>query len=252
MKKILLIALSLIGAYKSYAHEFYNTDSNNILKIYSEEDFMPFNYYDDMFNFKGFSVEIVEEILREAKFKHTNIKVMPWARAYHLTQKQPNSLLFTMYRTPLREDIFKWVGPISTSRIVLIAKKDRKLDENNYSVASVRSSASLQAIQSKNISEDRLLQLNDIDLGLILLNKERVDAWAVSEITAERLIKKHEFNPEDFYIKEVLSENEMFFAFNKDTPDSTINYFAEKLDALKKSGFINHLMQKYDLMPKIK
>lgn len=241
-----LLALLVLISFNANAHDS-KSHGADVLKIYAEEDFSPFNYYDDNYVFKGASVEIVDEILEKAKFKHTNIKVIPWARAYHLTQIQPNSLLFSIYKTPLRDDLFEWLGPIAKSKLVLLVKKGHNIDPKTFTIAAVRASASLQTAQDIGIPESRIVKLNEVDLGLKLLNLNRVDAWAISLINARKLLKDNNLNMDDFYIYKTMAEREIYFAFNKQTSPDTINFFTEKLEELKKSGFIKKVLEKYNV-----
>lgn len=44
-----------------------------------------------------------------------------------LIQKEPNTALSAAARTPEREHIFKWVGPILNNKWILFAPKDSKI-----------------------------------------------------------------------------------------------------------------------------
>lgn len=85
------------------------------LQIFTEQA-PPFNFYTgSIFNYelKGSSIDIVEEIQSRNGFVN-DVSLTSWAASYDLVQYLPNSALFTTARTPEREDLFQWVGPIST------------------------------------------------------------------------------------------------------------------------------------------
>ncbi len=90
------------------------------LTILTEED-APYNFTRDGV-LAGLSVEIVHEVMRRLKVS-IPIQVMPWARAYHLGQTHPDVLLFTLARTPEREEFFSWLGPITTNKWVFFARR---------------------------------------------------------------------------------------------------------------------------------
>lgn len=244
--KYLLTLILAIFSLQAFAHSGH-IYGPNVLKVYAEEDFIPFNYKDKNGILKGASVEIVEKILESAKFKHTNIKVAPWARAYYLSQHQPNTLLFSIYRTPPREKLFDWVGPIGTSKLVILMRKGFTPKDKNFSVAAVRASASLQATKDLVADHDRIVLLNEAPLGAKLLQRRRVDAWSVSFISAKREIEKQGLSMDDFYIYKTLSEHDIYFALNKNTKEEVKNHFYEKLEELKKSGFIHKVLKKYNI-----
>lgn len=59
----------------------------------------------------GLMVNVVQEI--QHRVGNTDqIVIWPWARAYREAQSQPNVVLFSTVRTPEREKLFKWVGPV--------------------------------------------------------------------------------------------------------------------------------------------
>ena len=85
------------------------------------ENLPPLNYVDNGV-LVGPSVEIVREIQRRVGSEEP-IQVYPWARAYKMALEEENVVLFGMTYTKVREDKFKWVGPLATKRDILVAKK---------------------------------------------------------------------------------------------------------------------------------
>jgi len=78
------------------------------------ENLKPYNYMEDG-EVKGLSTEIVKQLLDETGIKY-KINIYPWARAYHLAQTKKNVLIYTIMKIPLRETLFKWVGPLGKGR----------------------------------------------------------------------------------------------------------------------------------------
>ena len=73
----------------------------------------------------GASTEAVEEMAKRAGIT-IKISMLPWERAYDFAQKEPNSCVYSTTRTPPREALFKWVGPLVSDKWVLYAKNDAK------------------------------------------------------------------------------------------------------------------------------
>ncbi len=72
----------------------------------------------------GFSSELLDLIAGDAGVavrKH----MLPWTRAYDRAVRGNSTVLYSLVRTPEREHQFRWVGPISTRRIVLYRWVDR-------------------------------------------------------------------------------------------------------------------------------
>jgi ABC-type amino acid transport substrate-binding protein len=243
---IILTSLSLISIANAHDHDIKELNPNT-LKVYTESDFMPFNYYNENGDFVGIGVDIVNKILEDAKFDHTKPRVIPWARGYFLAQNASNTLLFSIFRTEQRKDLFYWIGPIATSKMVILTKKTNVLNPNNYSIAAVRDSASMQLALKRGMKQENIMRTNHSDLGLRLLNLDRVDAWAINYPTALTEIKKAGLNPNDYYIYDVLAEKDVYMVLSKDTNQEIKDYFTEKLDELKKNGFIKKTVAKYHL-----
>lgn len=59
----------------------------------------------------GWAVDVVKEIERRVG-ETAEIKLMPWARAYHVALREPNVALFATMWTDERDAKFDWVGPL--------------------------------------------------------------------------------------------------------------------------------------------
>ncbi|WP_139232644.1 ABC transporter substrate-binding protein [Duganella sp. CF458] len=59
----------------------------------------------------GISPDKVKEIMARAGIGYS-IEIMAWRRAYELALRTPGSCVFSTSRTPEREALFKWVGPL--------------------------------------------------------------------------------------------------------------------------------------------
>ncbi|POZ63844.1 hypothetical protein [Chromobacterium alticapitis] len=73
----------------------------------------PFNLPDAHGGVTGISSEMV--MFRRAGIDY-RIEMQPWARAYNLAQIDPRACLFSTTRTPGREKLFVWIGPLLTKR----------------------------------------------------------------------------------------------------------------------------------------
>lgn len=59
----------------------------------------------------GLSVEVVREIQKRTG-NTSRIEVLPWARAYDIAIHEKDVVLFATTRTPERENLFSWIGPL--------------------------------------------------------------------------------------------------------------------------------------------
>lgn len=148
MKKVLLI-LMLFLSLRNFSQENYD------LHLYTDE-YPPYNFLEKD-KLEGISVDILEEMLQDigSKLTKNDITVLSWSRAYNLLKKKDNVMLFSMTKTKERERLFKFVGPIAKTRIVLIARKDRNIridsieDIKKYEVGTIRDDIGEQLLKKK-------------------------------------------------------------------------------------------------------
>lgn len=94
------------------------------LHVYTEST-RPLQYEEDG-ELKGFTVEVVREIMLRAGSQGV-MEIVPWKRGYLEAHDEPDVVLFPTYRTPEREEDFQWVGPIFKTEWVLYKKKGSPL-----------------------------------------------------------------------------------------------------------------------------
>lgn len=75
----------------------------------------------------GHATEKVYELMRRAGIDY-QISVIPWKRAYNQALNRPDNCAFLTARTPEREALFKWIGPLSESDWVLYGRSGRSYD----------------------------------------------------------------------------------------------------------------------------
>ena len=86
------------------------------------ENYPPFNMDDGEGKVVGISTEIVEELFSRSSVSY-ELQLLPWQRAYGNALDNKNYAVFSTTRTPEREKLFKWVGPIVENNWVLLKKK---------------------------------------------------------------------------------------------------------------------------------
>ncbi|MBA4367566.1 MAG: amino acid ABC transporter substrate-binding protein [Desulfobacterium sp.] len=230
------------------------SQARNIDELYlMSEEFPPYNYTENG-EIKGTSIDLMDRILQKlhSKQNKNNIHILPWARAYNYLLKRENTVLFAMTRTQNREKLFKWVGPISTARNVLIARKARQIkissveDIQKYIVGAVRNDAGAQLLISEaGIQEETISLVSSAIQSIKMLNLDRIDLFAFDENVTAWLIKKNRLNPEDFETVFILQEGLHYFAFHQNTPDLIIENFQKALDEIKTQGEYDKILDRY-------
>lgn len=83
------------------------------LLIYTE-NYPPYNFLDESGQVVGLATENVRQVL-DASGLDYEIRLVPWVRAMHFVETNPNALIFSLTRTPSREGKFDWLVPLADS-----------------------------------------------------------------------------------------------------------------------------------------
>jgi len=72
----------------------------------------------------GKTTQLINQISESSNFK-TNIKILPWARAYQTALNQKNMFIYPLVRTAERESKFIWIGKMLTIKLSWVKLKSR-------------------------------------------------------------------------------------------------------------------------------
>ncbi|WP_372871554.1 substrate-binding periplasmic protein [Shewanella sp.] len=203
------------------------------------EEYPPFNFTRNG-QLQGLAVDLLLKASAQSgsSIKSADIRVFPWTRAYTLALHGKNNVLFSTTRTPEREQLFHWVGPISPIRLVLIARKESgiRIEQASqlpsYRIGVVRDDIGEVTLTSMGL-EDKLQSNASTDLLLKMMTRGRIDLWAYEETVARWLIKEAGMNFDDFEVVYVLKEAELYYAFSRDVSDSIIKRLQQSIDDIK-------------------
>ncbi len=207
---------------------------------YITENYPPFNY-EEQGVLKGEAVEllIAATALAGSPVNARDISLQPWARAFHNALEGPNRVLFSTTRTPEREALFKWAGPIGNNHIVLIGKKSRNIKLNSlqeldhFRVGAVRDDVGELFLR------DLRLEKTIITLGVQpesiakMLQSGRVDLWAYGESSALKLLKQIGAKASDYEVVYVLQSMELYYAFSADVDDALVKQLQDSIDTIR-------------------
>ena len=188
----------------------------------------------------GFAVEILHEIMQRLDRRDT-IEFDEWKIVYERGLTEPDTVLFPPSRTPEREELFKWVGPLIPEKVVLFARKDSGLVINSFEdakkavgIATVAGYASEKMLKQKGftnlVSQRSSLQCPDA------LKFGRVDLWISSNVTMRQTALTANVDPDLFEPLFVVKEIPSYLAFSKSIPDEVVNQWQTTLDDMKRDG----------------
>ena len=236
LKPILILVLAFgLAPYGSAQVKF------NELRFITEE-YPPYNYTEDG-QLKGIAVDLLERAfaLDGQRLDRTTIEVLPWARGYETTLFTPNTVLFSTTRTDTRESLFQWVGPISSDKVVLLAKKSRNIQINSLDdlkrddlqIVVIHEDIGAQRLKELDVDPSRIHMAINNSSALAMLNANRVDLWAYGEDVAFWLMKKGGYDPNEFEAVFTLSEAYLYYALNIDTSTALVTGLQNAVDLAK-------------------
>ncbi|UZP65819.1 transporter substrate-binding domain-containing protein [Desulfovibrio mangrovi] len=205
-------------------------------------DLPPYHFEDANKRIVGISVEVLTEMMRrcDMAFHPELVRNPPWARALKETELIPDHLLIGVVRTADREPLFKWIGPLSTIRMGLIAKKSRHIrirdkDEiRNYSIGAINNSAPASLLQAEGFPKEKLTLLTDNNQQFRMLQAERVDLITHVDTVAPYFMRELGYALEEYEMIHVIREVPLYFAVNKATDDAVVARLQHALDEMKK------------------
>jgi polar amino acid transport system substrate-binding protein len=213
------------------------------LTLATEEN-APFNYFDGQ-RVVGISTDLITEMGHRTGIA-MNFQVFPWARAYQMALNNSDTCVYSTVRSPEREALFKWIGPISSNKWALFARTDFKAPSTleqtrGYRIGGVYQDAKYQYLNAMGFMNFELV--SDDYLNLAKLSVGRIDLWISGLYKAREFsLKAGVTNIKPIFI---VREAEFFLACNPKIDDAIINNLTQALQTLQKEGYIKALTEHY-------
>ena len=214
------------------------------------ENLPPLNYVENGV-LVGPSVEIVKEIQRRVGSQE-QIQVYPWARAYKKALEDENVILFGMTHTKVRQDKFKWVGPLATKRDILVAKKG-----TGIKIKDLEDAKKVKRIGTlRDDTRGRLLErhgftnlepVSDEQLNAKKLALGRIDLWAYKIPGLRTVCDLAGVDYTEFEEVYHLREIDLMLAFSKKTSDSIVQKWRDAFNEMLADGTIMQIRKKWNM-----
>jgi polar amino acid transport system substrate-binding protein len=216
-------------------------------------EYPPYNFTKEN-KITGISTEIIIEVLKEMNLeKDIHIKVYPWARAYQMALKIPNTFIFSLGRTTERENFFKWVEEIVVfESCIWKAKSNKKVqitqlsDLKKYRIGTQREEYIEQYLK-KHGFESNIDDSTHPVLSIKKLLAGRIDVFAYEKYVTKYVSKNEGINFDDLEIAYNIAELDIhaYLACSKETPDFIVEKFREALKKIKKDGRYEKIIKKW-------
>ncbi|MFA6127871.1 MAG: transporter substrate-binding domain-containing protein [Bacteroidales bacterium] len=216
--------------------------------MFTEEN-PPQSFMDEEGNLTGSSVEMVKTMLEGSSLAGP-IELTNWTDAYNQLQLVPNTMVFSTLRSPERESLFHWVGPVCKKRYCFFVHSnsdfhigtitDARLLESVGTVKGWASEQELKNLGFTNIvtwatPQEVFQKLMDGEISCAVLNDIAIAMLAAESAHAQK----------DYRKEAVLSEGQTYLAFSKDTDPSYLTAWTDAYNSLVSSGKLGTIWMKW-------
>ena len=176
--------LVLSCVFANYAESRHSLNPSPQLTVVTEHWF-PFNYLDEAGEISGTSTMVVKKVLDKAGINYS-LNLYPWSRAFQIATTNKNVVIYSIMRTPQREDKFQWICPLQPGIPQFIFKLTKRADitasdlqqAKGYKIGVNRGSHSYELIVSMGWEEGKdFTSVAETSHYFTLLLKGRVDLF---------------------------------------------------------------------------
>ncbi|GEM_PF-1390320 len=243
MKKWIFVATILFTGLVQAQTYVLNTEINPPFSMRKNQS--PTGKADD--SLMGISVEVLKVLFNRVKVS-TKMRVYSWEKSYEMALKVKNNGVFPTTRTPAREKMFLWVGPLVAadwyffghrdSNFKFKDLKDPKL--KNLKIGSLKKGATANYLKTFGIP---VMEENDPYTSAQQLKNKVIDLWAIGgqqghywakkvglKVKRIGVIKRHRF---------------LYLAFNKSVPKNLVKMLNKELGKMRRDGTVRKIFRLY-------
>jgi polar amino acid transport system substrate-binding protein len=197
----------------------------------------------------GFVTDIVREIAARQGIPDT-IRLTSWKNGYNMALLYPNVVLFSAERTPEREKLFRWVGPVGKNSAILYAKRG-----SGIRVDSLEEAKRLPAIATttnwfteqdlKREGFTNLVSSPDPRTNVRQLMNGEAQLSIFTDITIPEIVRDAGYSMHDLEPVLTVGQTYFYIAMSRDTPDKVVRAWQATLDRLKQDGTFEKIYRRY-------
>lgn len=193
----------------------------------------------------GLATDIVRKLMNNTGYSATYRMKRSWDRAFDMAAETSGYGVYSAFRTPEREDMFKWVGPLYSEEWVLYANEgwDGELssleDAKDLRMGTFEQDGIGDYLRDEGFSP--ILSNSDAANAARLKNGS-IDVWATSSLSGPYTASN--FN---LPVKNVLTfhRSYLWLAMNKETDDAAIKTMNDELQRMHERGDIETILAQY-------
>jgi polar amino acid transport system substrate-binding protein len=207
---------------------------------YLTEEWAPFNYQKEG-SVTGISVELLEAVFQHIGVNRSrqDVRIVPLAEGFQAAQNNTSTVLFSIVRTPEREPLYKWAGPFTRASFVLYAPVSSNItisspeDLNQYRIGTVKASIENNLLISQGVNASQIVNGETPEDLLQMLEEGRIDLWATGDLAGRYQMLQTAESPNAYGVVYTLSENDFYYIFSRDVPDTLVSAFENALETVR-------------------
>ncbi|MEJ6003331.1 substrate-binding periplasmic protein [Paucibacter soli] len=213
------------------------------------EDSPPFNMLVDG-QITGSATAKIRALMHMAKLAY-KIELMPWRRAYEDALRRDHTCVYSTTRTPERESLFKWVGPIAFNEWVLFGRSDSGIqlgkleDARPYTIGAYNGDVRESYLRAREFKVETAVA-DAINPRKLMLG--RIDLWVSGRYDGHVLISQGGYQGKivpllNFY------RSELYLACNPQLDEQLIDRLNVLLAVMHRDGTITAIDEQYRNWP---
>lgn len=217
------------------------------LRLYTEEN-PPLNI-SRAGQVSGFSTEIIRELAIRTGDR-ADIELGPWTRGYAKAQVDANAGVFTTARTPAREKLFQWVGPLTHTHSRFYTLKNSGIRITNLEEAAAagvlvlpRQWYSYEYLESKGFNN--IYTVTSAEIMMQMFSGGRANVLAVSEIALPGLLAMVDMTIDQVEPQFAFLQHQSYLAFSPKTDPQVVKRWQLALDETKRDGSFTSTFQRW-------
>lgn len=235
MTKIRLLSLALLILHNSTA---------NAEKVVVYTELLPPFQYINSDKVAGAATEKVKHILKSAELDF-DLHIVPWARAFNIVKTTPNTLIYSINRTPEREPYFYWIAVIAKIGNSFISLKSNEIRINSLEEAKAYVTAVVREgyahgilLEQGFVSDKNMYVVATLEQQISLLLKGKIDFLFTDIETVRHSLSQQKIDPNHVHIaySEAAWTRDLYLAANSDTDPQILNKINAKYSQISAKG----------------
>ncbi|WP_088328955.1 transporter substrate-binding domain-containing protein [Lacimicrobium sp. SS2-24] len=205
----------------------------------------PAQYINEVEQIDGVTIQLIRHLQARLNEK-IRFSLLPWARAMKMARQQPNTVLFETVRTPEREALFQWVGPIKYFDMQLytlprVVANPQDYGTDNLRACAYRSSAQLGYFNQMGFEVGRNLSMvANAHECHTMAERNRADVIALNALRYGESVHYGDVRLERW---KPLYRSYLYLAFSLDIPGARVARWQEALMQSYADGTMRRLYQ---------